>query len=231
MPLGTKPGRDPLGQLMQSLRYEFKDAALLSQALTHGSSSRTAKDYERLEFLGDRVLALVMADALFRQHRKENEGKLAARHSALVRGEVCAEIGKAMGLEHVIRVGDTEKRTGVHRMQSVLGDVAEAVIGAVYVDGGYAAAQKVVMTFWAEALKRPETAEKDAKTYLQEWGLSKALPLPRYEMVGRSGPEHRPVFKVRLELAQHAPAEGMGPTKQAAEMAAATAFIAREGLR
>ncbi|MFO1033078.1 MAG: ribonuclease III [Hyphomicrobiales bacterium] len=231
MPAGTKPHKDPLQTLCDRLGYAFRDRTLLQQALTHGSSSRKAKDYERLEFLGDRVLSLAVADALFQQHGKEKEGKLAARHSTLVRGEACAEVGRAMGLEDVIRVGDTEKRSGVHRTLSVLGDVVEALIGAVYIDGGYDAAQGVVLRFWAEALKRPETALKDAKTFVQEWGLSKALPLPRYELVGRSGPEHRPQFTVRLALEKHQPVEGTGSTKQAAEMAAASAFIAREGLR
>jgi ribonuclease III len=231
MPQANAQANDPLQDLCRAIGYDFKDKALLHQALTHGSSSRSAKDYERLEFLGDRVLALAMADALFHQHGKEKEGKLAARHSALVRGEVCAEIGKAMGLEHVIRVGDTEKRTGVHRMQSVLGDVAEALIGAIHVDGGYEAARTVVLRFWGDALKRPGTAQKDAKTFVQEWALAKPLPLPRYETVGRSGPEHRPLFTVRLMVEDHLPVDGNGSTKQAAEMAAANAFIAREGLR
>jgi ribonuclease-3 len=221
----------PLARLSERLGYVFSDPELLHQALTHGSSGRKAKDYERLEFLGDRVLALVIADALFHNHRKEKEGKLAARHSAIVRGEMCAAVGEAMGLHDFIKVGDTEKKTGVHRMKSVLGDVVEAVIGAIYIDGGLEAARKVILNFWAEALQHPDTVQKDAKTFVQEWALAKALPLPRYEMAGRQGPEHKPQFTVRLTIDKHKEAEGVGSTKQAAEMAAATAFIAREQLR
>lgn len=224
-------GKFPLARLSDRLGYVFSDTDLLQQALTHGSSGRKAKDYERLEFLGDRVLSLVIADALYRQHGKEKEGKLAARHSAIVRGEVCAAVGGAMGLHDFIKVGDTEKKTGVHKMKSVLGDVVEAVIGAIHIDGGFEAARKVILHFWAEALRQPDTAQKDAKTFVQEWALGKALPLPRYELAGRQGPEHRPQFTVRLTIDKHKEAEGMGPTKQAAEMAAASAFITRENLR
>ena len=226
-----KATKVPLRSLSDRLGYVFADTELLHQALTHGSSGRKAKDYERLEFLGDRVLSLVIADALFHNHAKEKEGKLAARHSAIVKGEVCADIGEAMGLEDFIKVGDTEKKTGVHRMRSVLGDAVEALIGAVYIDGGLEAARKVVLHFWKVVLEMPGTAEKDAKTFVQEWVLAKALPLPRYELAAREGPEHKPQFTVRLTIEKHSNVEGAGPTKQSAEMAAAAAFIAREGLR
>lgn len=231
MPAAATPARAPLKRLSDRIGYVFTDTDLLHQALTHGSSGRQAKDYERLEFLGDRVLSLVIADQLFHNHRKEKEGKLAARHSAIVRGEVCAAVGEAMGLHDYIKVGDTEKKTGVHKMKSVLGDVVEALVGAIYIDGGLEAARKVILGFWAEALKHPDTVQKDAKTFVQEWALAKALSLPRYELAGRKGPEHKPLFTVRLSIDKHKEAEGMGPTKQAAEMAAASAFIAREQLR
>lgn len=221
----------PLAQLGARLGYQFKDTDLLHQALTHGSSSRRAKDYERLEFLGDRVLSLVIADALFHQHSKEKEGKLAARHSAVVRGEVCAAVGEAIGLADFIKVGDTEKKSGVHRMKSVLGDAVEALIGAIYIDGGLEPARNIVLRYWTEFLKKPDTVEKDAKTFVQEWVLGKALPLPRYELTGRQGPEHRPQFTVRLLIEKHGAVDGVGPTKQQAEMAAAQAFISRESLR
>lgn len=221
----------PLAQLSARLGYVFKDGDLLQQALTHGSSSRKAKDYERLEFLGDRVLSLVVADALFNAHSKEKEGKLAARHSAIVRGEVCAAVGEVMGLADFIKVGDTEKKSGVHRMKSVLGDAVEALIGAIYIDGGLEPARKVILHYWSDFLKKPDNVEKDAKTFVQEWVLGRALPLPRYELAGRDGPEHRPQFTVRLLIEKHSTVDGVGPTKQQAEMAAAQAFIARENLR
>ena len=223
-----KPSRT---KLTEKLGYVFKDGALLDQALTHGSSRKQAKDYERLEFLGDRVLSLVIADALLKRHQKEKEGKLAARHSAIVRGEVCAAVGEAMGLADHIIVGDTEKRQGVQRMRSVLGDVAEALVGAVYLDGGLAEAAHVVLKHWTVFIEQPDTAQKDAKTFVQEWALAKAFSLPRYEVSGREGPEHKPHFLVDLNIENHAPARGEGASKQGAEMAAAQAFIAREGLR
>ncbi len=231
MVAAASSSKPPLAQLSERVGYVFKDVELLHQALTHGSSSRKAKDYERLEFLGDRVLSLVIADALFHNHSKEKEGMLAARHSAIVRGEVCAEVGLAMGLAEFIKVGDTEKRSGVHKMKSVLGDAVEALIGAIYIDGGLEPARTLVLRYWTEALKKPDTVQKDAKTFVQEWALAKALPLPRYELAGRQGPEHKPQFTVRLTIEKHAAADGAGPTKQAAEMAAAAAFIAREQLR
>ena len=231
MSAAAPSSRAPLSRLSDRIGYVFTDAELLQQALTHGSSGRKAKDYERLEFLGDRVLSLVIADQLFHNHRKEQEGKLAARHSSIVRGDVCAAVGEAIGLHDFIKVGDTEKKTGVHKMKSVLGDVVEALIGAIYIDGGFDAARKVILTHWADVLRHPDTVQKDAKTFVQEWALAKALPLPRYELAGRQGPEHKPQFTVRLTIEKHKEAEGMGPTKQAAEMAAAAAFIKREQLR
>ena len=231
MPQATSNGKAPSAKLSDRLGYVFGDADLLQQALTHGSSGRKAKDYERLEFLGDRVLSLVIADQLYRDYRKEKEGKLAARHSAIVRGDVCAAVGEAMGLHDFIKVGDTEKKSGVHKMKSVLGDVVEAVIGAIYIDGGLEAARKVILYFWKDALEHPDSVQKDAKTFVQEWALAQSLSLPRYELAGRQGPEHKPQFTVRLHIEKYNEAQGMGPTKQAAEMAAASAFIAREQLR
>lgn len=211
--------------------YTFIDVALLGQALTHGSNVTRSRDYERLEFLGDRVLGLVIAEVLFRNHKSESEGKLAARHSAMVRGEVCAKMGEAMGLADFIVMGATEKRSGIHKTTSVLGDVVEAVIGAIYIDGGLDAARAVIMQFWADVLLRPDSADKDAKTFVQEWALGRKLALPRYQLSGRTGPEHKPVFTVELQVDKSEPAQGQGSTKQAAEMDAAKAFIRREGLR
>ncbi len=228
MGVPRKPSRI---RLTGKLGYVFKDGALLEQALTHGSSRKQAKDYERLEFLGDRVLSLVIADALLKRHHKEKEGKLAARHSAIVRGEVCAAVGEAMGLAEHIIVGETEKRQGVQRIRSVLGDVVEALVGAVYLDGGFAKATHVVLKHWMVFIEQPDTAQKDAKTFVQEWALAKALALPRYEVSGRRGPEHKPHFLVDLHIGDHGPARGEGASKQSAEMAAAQAFIVREGLR
>lgn len=213
------------------LGYRFNDAKLLDQALTHGSSSRTGGSYERLEFLGDRVLGLIVAEELFRQHKGEREGKLAARHSAVVKGEVCADIAEVLGLGEYLHVGTVERKMGLHKTRSILGDVMEAVIGAIYLESGLDAARQVVLRHWAGILGSPETARKDAKTFVQEWALARAKTLPVYETLSRVGPEHRPEFTVRLTVNSYGHAEGTGPTKQAAEMAAAKQFIAAGGLR
>ncbi len=217
--------------LVHRIGYRFRDDQLLKVALTHGSSNRRATDYQRLEFLGDRVLSLVIADALYRQHSEENEGQMATRHSALVRGETCADIGNALGIAEFIIVGVSEKRKGVQHMRSVIGDVVEALIGAIYLDGGFDAAQTFIMKGWTDALAKPSALEKDPKTFLQEWALGRALSLPRYEIRGRTGPEHQPEFTVGLVVGTFLAVEGKGPSRQSAEMAAASAFLSREGLR
>ena len=221
-------GGNPLSGI---LGYEFADAALLEQALTHGSLPGTSPNYERLEFLGDRVLGLVIAEALYRQHGTEKEGKLAARHSTLVRGEACADVAEKLGLADIVKVGVAEKKLGVNRTRTLLGDVMEAIIGAIYMDGGMDAARDFVLRNWADILKKPETARKDAKTFLQEWLLARGTALPLYEVIARTGPEHQPEFTVRLTAGKHGQAEGKGRSKQVAEMEAAQNFIAAKELR
>ena len=218
-------------ELAERLNYQFSDSKLLTQALTHGSSAKAKGSYERMEFLGDRVLGLVVAESLYRQHGREREGKLAARHSALVRGEVCAAIAQKLGLGEFVQVGVVEKQHGINTLQSVLGDVMEAVIGAVYLDGGYDAAHKMVNKLWAGVIAQSDTAVKDAKTFVQEWALARGKVLPVYSLVGREGPEHKPQFTVRLSVPKLGEAEGQGPSKQAAEMNAAQKFIQQGGLR
>jgi ribonuclease-3 len=218
-------------ELADKIGYAFVNEVLLKVALTHGSSNRKADDYQRLEFLGDRVLSLVIAEALFRQHEEENEGQMATRHSSLVRGDACAEIGLAIGISEYVIVGTMERKKGVQHMQSVVGDVVEALIGAIYIDGGFDKAREFVLRFWSESLSRPQAIEKDPKTFLQEWALGHALSLPRYEIKGRTGPEHQPEFTVALLVGKFSTAEGKGPSRQSAEMAAAKTLLVREGLR
>jgi ribonuclease III len=217
--------------LSARLGYGFRDAQLLELALTHGSLPKASDNYERLEFLGDRVLGLVIAEALYRQHGGEREGKLAARHSALVRGDVCADIAEKLGLDEIIRVGVVEKKQGVNRIRSILGDVMEAVIGAIYLDSGMDAARDFVMLHWKDLLALPETARKDAKTFVQEWILARGTTLPAYDVIERSGPEHMPEFTVKLTLPGFGDALGKGRSKQLAEMAAAQKFIESGRLR
>ncbi len=213
------------------LDYRFKDPVLCEHALTHGSRQSKRADYQRLEFLGDRVLSLVIAEDLFSRFSTEQEGQLAARLSLLVRGETCALVGQKLGLEEFIIVGPTEKKKGVQRMTSVVGDVVESVIGAIYLDGGLEAARKFILSCWNDMLAKAPADLKDAKTFVQEWALARALPLPQYDVTERTGLEHAPIFTISLKVGPYETSVGIGASKQAAEMAAAHAFISREALR
>ena len=220
-----------ISDVERKLGHAFADAALLVAALTHGSKKDKGADYQRLEFLGDRVLSLVIADELFHRFPHEKEGSLAARLSLLVRAETCAAVGDAMHLQDHIMVGDVEKRKGVGRITSVLGDVVEAVIGALYLDGGLAVAKVFILQHWLEFLSEDPANLKDPKTFVQEWALGQALPLPVYDVQQREGLEHAPVFTISLKVGERPACMGRGASKQLAEMEAAKAFIAREGLR
>jgi len=218
-------------EIADRLGYEFKDRGLLKLALTHASHGRSKSDYERLEFLGDRVLGLIIAEQLYRDNPGYQEGQMAARHSALVRGELCAEIAKLVGLQDFVQLGRKETELGVHMNASVLGDVMEALIAAIYLDGGLEAARGFVLRFWSTAIADKQAFRKDAKTYLQEWALALGYPIPTYTVTGREGPDHAPVFVVEVVAGDRAPAEGTGLNKRLAEQAAATAFLLRENLR
>lgn len=218
-------------EIASRLGYRFKDQALLCRALTHASSRVKRGDYERLEFLGDRVLALIIAEHLFKAHPSDSEGLLSAQHSALVRGDACAAAGLALGLETIIELGESERSKGLHRNTTVIGDVMEALIGGVYLDDGLEAARAFVLRSWHGPLSATEAAEKDAKTFLQEWALARALPIPAYNTIGRDGPEHEPVFEVSVAVSGREPAQGCGKSKRVAEQQAAREFLRREGIR
>ena len=220
-----------LAELELKLGHSFADASLLDAALTHGSKPDKGADYQRLEFLGDRVLSLVIADELFHRFPQEKEGPLAARLSLLVRAETCAAVGKAFHLEDHIQLGAVEKRKGVASMASVLGDVVEALIGALYLDSGLPLAKAFILQHWETLLREEPSNLKDPKTFVQEWALGQALPLPIYEVQKREGLEHAPIFTMSLQVGTLPPSTGRGNSKQLAEMEAAKAFIAREGLR
>ena len=214
-----------------TLGYRFIDKALLRHSLTHASTRRKHDDYERLEFLGDRVLGLIVAEQLYRLNPKHREGLMSGRHSQLVRGETCAAVARALSLKDFIVMGDSERSKGLALNASVLGDVVEAVIGGIYLDGGLEAARGFIDRNWHPFLNSPAMAEKDAKTFLQEWALARALPIPAYRMVLREGPEHAPVFQVAVEIKGHAPVDGSGKSKRHAEQDAAAKFLAREKIR
>jgi ribonuclease-3 len=221
-------------EIEERIGYTFADKAVRDRALTHISalsskSSRTGS-YQRLEFLGDHVLGLVVSDMLFRAFPKADEGELSRRLADLVRTETCAEIARAIDLGDFIRLGSSEANSGGRRRTAILADVCEALIGAVFVDGGYAPAAALVDRLWSERMRAPARPLRDPKTVLQEWAQARGLPTPSYREVARTGPHHDPEFKVMVELPALLPAEGVGRSKRAAEQAAAGALLLREGV-
>ena len=218
-------------EIARRIGYSFRDKALLRHALTHASSRRKHDDYERLEFLGDRVLGLVVAEYLFKTHPGRREGYMSGRHSQLVRGETCAEAGRALGLEEFIVVGQNERVKGLNLNATVLGDVVEALIAGIYLDGGLEAARQFILRNWRPFMDSAGKVEKDPKTFLQEWALARALPIPSYSVISREGPEHAPSFVVAVQIAGREPTHGKGKNKRIAEQDAATKFLARENIR
>jgi ribonuclease-3 len=208
--------------------HTFADPSLLTTAFTHVSALKSARrrgdSYQRLEFLGDHVLGLIVSDMLYRTFPKANEGELSKRLADLVRKETCADVAKSLGLLEGIKLGAVGAGAGARLRTSVIGDICEAVIGAVFLDGGYPAAAQFVQ----RTLKRPL---RDPKTVLQEWAQGKGLPTPVYREVERTGPHHDPQFRIAVVLPGLEPAEGVGGSKRAAEKVAASAMIAREGVK
>jgi ribonuclease-3 len=215
----------------ERLGYRFHDRSLLKRALTHASGASQRADYQRLEFLGDRVLGLVIAEELYRRNPTESEGVLAALFGTLVRGDLCAAVARDAGLGEHVRLGRRESAENVHLSVSVLGDVMEALIAAIYLDGGLEAARSLILHLWEPHIEAGAAYQKDSKTFLQEWALGRALTLPGYRVVSQEGPHHAPHFAVEVQVDGHAGALGAGPSKRAAEQAAAEAFLKREGIR
>lgn len=219
----------------ERIGHTFADPSLLTTALTHVSALKSPNDraasYQRLEFLGDHVLGLVISDMLYRTFPKADEGELSKRLADLVRRETCADVARSMGLHEAIKLGAVGSAGAGERLRkSVLGDICEAVIGAVYLDGGYPAAAKMIGSAWADRMRKPMRALRDPKTVLQEWAQGKGLPTPTYREVERTGPHHDPQFRVAVDLPGLDPAEGVGSSKRNAEKAAASALLIREGV-
>lgn len=206
--------------------HEFARPELLVRALTHGSiSSPTRGDNQRLEFLGDRVLGLVMATALLDHDKKATEGQLAPRFNALVRKEACADVAREIDLGAVLKLGRSEMLSGGRRKQALLGDAMEAVIAAVYKDGGFEAAQAMILRLWGNRITTVEADARDAKTSLQEWAQARGQKPPVYEQVSRSGPDHAPVFTIVARLQDGTEAQATAGAKRQAEQAAAKALL------
>jgi len=224
-------GDAALDALEARLGYAFRDRDLIATALTHGSAVVNAgASYQRLEFLGDRVLALVIAEMLYAAFPRASEGELAQRLTALVRNETCAEVAIALDLGAAIRLGGGEAQSGGRRKAAILGDVCEAVIGAIYLDGGLDPARSLVVANWRERMTSATATPRDAKTTLQEWAQGRGLPAPSYAIVGRSGPDHAPRFEVEARVETLVPCRGAGRTRREAEQDAAATMLAQQGL-
>jgi len=217
-----------LTEFCARLGHEFARPELITRALTHSSlSSATRPDNQRLEFLGDRVLGLVMAEAVLEHDAEAKEGTLAPRFNALVRKETCADVAREIELGAVLRLGKSEMSTGGRRKTALLGDAMEAVIAAVYMDAGFEAARAVVLRLWGGRVAGVAEDARDAKTALQEWAQARGMAPPVYSEVARSGPDHAPVFRVAAELSDGTLAEAEGRVKRQAEQAAARALLDR----
>ncbi len=208
--------------------HEFRRPELLLRAVTHASiGSATRPDNQRLEFLGDRVLGLTMAEALLAADKAATEGQLAPRFNALVRKETCAEVAREVGLGEVLKLGRSEMLSGGRRKEALLGDAMEAVIAAVHLDAGFEAARALVLRLWGGRIGTVEADARDPKTALQEWAQARGMPPPAYAETGRKGPDHQPVFTVQVSLATGEAAEAAAGSKRAAEQAAARALLER----
>ena len=220
--------------LEQTIGYHFKDGELLVRALTHISAlagGSRAGSYQRLEFLGDHVLGLVISEMLFRAFPRGDEGELSRRLADLVRRETCADVARAIQLGEALRLGTSESNSGGRARTAILADVCEALVGAVFLYGGYAKAAEMVERLWGERMRAPTRPLRDPKTMLQEWAQARGLPTPAYREVERIGPHHNPEFRIAVTLPEREPAEGRGRSKRMAEQAAAAAMLQREGVR
>ncbi|SFE40054.1 ribonuclease III [Roseivivax sediminis] len=217
-----------LADLEARLGHRFADPRLLNRALTHGSMSGPKReDNQRLEFLGDRVLGLVMAEALLERDPGAAEGQLAPRYNALVRKETCAEVARDHGIGEALKLGRSERLSGGRRKMALLGDAMEAVIAAVYTDAGFDAAKALILRLWGARIDRVEEDARDAKTALQEWAQGRGLPPPSYAETGRTGPDHQPVFTIEARLSTGESASAEAPSKRQAEQSAAATLLAR----
>jgi ribonuclease-3 len=220
-----------LDALESRIGRRFKNRSLLLHALTHSSLSAggRVRDLERLEFLGDRVLGLLAADALVKRHPELNEGALAPMFNALVRKETCAKAAVDLGLDELVRMSPHEEESGGRRKTAILGDVCEAFLGALYADGGIEAARLAFDAFWTPNLDDLSRAHRDAKTALQEWSQERRKGTPEYVVVSSGGPDHAPEFVIEVRVAGFEPAQGAGRSKREAQTVAAEAFLIREG--
>jgi ribonuclease III len=226
----AQPKRD-IGQLEKRLGHEFVDRSLLTLALTHVSAAANGRrdTYQRLEFLGDRVLGLVVADMLYATFPAAEEGELSRRLADLVRRESCAEVALEWGAEEHVRLGEGERQAGMSKT-AIFSDICESLIGAVFLDAGYGAAKAVVTRAFEPRMRSPRRPLRDSKTALQEWAQARGLEPPLYQETGRAGPDHAPEFTMSVIVKGYDPMEAKGSSKRGAEQTAAAQFMAREGI-
>lgn len=226
-----------LGRLEARLGHRFSNKALLEEAVTHISAGVLNADasrglsYQRLEFLGDRVLGLIVSTMLFEAFPLAPEGELSKRLADLVRKETCAAVARDWHLGDHLRLGEGERRSGAKKRDAILGDACEGVIGAVYRDAGFEAAETLIRANWTARMHAPRVVPKDAKTQLQEIVQAEGLPVPVYKDIGRSGPDHAPEFEVAVTVPGYPDISGRGTSKRLAERAAAEAWLQRAGKR
>jgi ribonuclease-3 len=219
--------------LETALGYRFKSRTGLDRALTH-SSTRTdqnkGEDNERLEFLGDRVLGLAIAELLIERDPKASEGALARRFNRLVRKESCARVGRALALGPLLLLSSAEDDSGGRDKDTILADATEALLAAIFLEAGYPAVRSVIRLHWSGLLDDMPESVADPKSMLQEWAQGQGLSLPKYVVVSRAGPDHAPEFTIEVQIDGRKPARGTGTNKRASEQAAATHMLAREGV-
>nr|WP_316653400.1 ribonuclease III [uncultured Gellertiella sp.] len=224
-------GPEDVARLEAVIGYDFSDKERLDRALTHASAlSSRGGNYERMEFLGDRVLGLCVAEHLFETFKDAKEGELSVRLNQLVSAATCAAVADDMELHRFIRTGaDVKKITG-KRMLNVRADVVESLIAAIYLDGGLEVARRFILRYWEKRVQERDSGRRDAKTALQEWAHAKFAVTPTYRVDDRSGPDHDPRFTVTVEIAGTRPEQGVERSKRAAEQVAATRILEREGV-
>ncbi len=219
----------PSGELESIIGYTFKDRALLTAALTHASAGGD-QNYERLEFLGDRVLALVIAEILFQKFEHEAEGDLAKRLAALVQGETLAKLSSRISLADFIVLSPSERESGGAQNDHILADVFESLIGAMYIDGGFAPCRTLIAAHWQDIFTDMKAPPQHPKTQVQEWLQQEGLPLPIYDITGQAGPDHAPIFTVRMSVKGYAPISAQGRSRAEAEKSAAKEFLTLIGV-
>jgi len=216
--------KDKLDKLQEMLGYNFNDVKLLEKALTH-SSAEADINYERLEFLGDRILGLVIAEEIFEKFPEEKEGDLAKRHAALVQGRTLSEIGASIDIGNSMNLSDSERASGGADNENIIADAVESVIAAIYLDSGLEICAKIVKKLFGDRVNIMTEPPQDPKTALQEWAQARGLGLPKYDIVSQEGPDHSPIFEIKVEIEGHPAITSSGASRRKAEKEAASTFL------